>query len=134
MANPSGAKGYRGEFPIVEYLKRRGFKYAYRLKQQGVQDKGDVGHIEDVVIEVKNVAKYALAEWMKELAYEKRNARAVTGAVVMKPKGIGDTRVGDWWAVLTLEDYVGLLIGAGYGPFENPEDHDDPVEEPRLRR
>jgi len=132
MANPSGDKGYRGEFPVVEYLKRRGFKYAYRLSKQGANDKGDVGNIEDVVIEVKNVARYDIPGWMKETIAEKKRAGARTAAMVMKPKGVGDTRVGEWWAVLTLEDYAQLLIDAGYGPYEEAQDV-APAKEPRPR-
>jgi hypothetical protein len=118
MANPSGAKGYRGEFPVLDYLRRRGFRHAYRLRTQGIADKGDIGNIDDVVIEIKNVSIYDISGWMRETRKEKANAKAETAAMVMKPKGVGDTRIGEWWAVMTLEDYVSLLIKAGYGPHE----------------
>jgi hypothetical protein len=118
MANPAGAKGYRGEQPVIDYLKKRGFRWAYRLRSQGVNDKGDVGNIENVVIEIKNQAIYKISEWMRETKVEKGRAKAETAALVVKPKGHGDGRIADWWTILTLEDYVSLLIKAGYGPNE----------------
>jgi hypothetical protein len=121
MANPSGNKGYRGENPVLLYLRRRGFRHTYRMRTQGIHDKGDIGNIDDVVIEVKNAAIYDIPGWMRETAKEKSNAKAETAAMVMKPKGVGETRIGEWWAILTLEDYVSLLIKAGYGPHEMPK-------------
>jgi hypothetical protein len=132
MVNPQGKKGYEGEVPVVEYLKRRGFRNAYRRNKQGSNDKGDVGNIEGVCIEIKNVARYDIPGWMKETAVEKKRAGARTAAMVMKPKGVGSLRVREWWAVLTLEDYVQLLIDAGYGPHEEAQD-DAPPQEPRSR-
>jgi hypothetical protein len=117
MANPSGAKGYRGEQPVVEYLKSFGFFRAYRPGKQGTNDKGDVHGIDGVAIEIKNHGVYKFPEWMKELVKEKRNAAAETSALVVKPRGIGETRVKDWWVVMTLEEYAQLLEAAGYGPF-----------------
>lgn len=122
MANPSGDKGYRGEFPVLDYLRRRGYRHAYRLRTQGVNDKGDIGNIDDVVIEIKNRAIYDFPGWVREMRKEKANAKAETGAVVIKPKGVGETRVAEWWVVLTLEDYTSLLIKAGYGPHEREPD------------
>ena len=122
MANPAGRKGYNGEAPVIDYLKRRGFRWVYRAGRQGVKDKGDVGNLDGVCIEIKNVSRYTIGPWMKETAAEKQNASARTAALVMKPYGIGDTRVGEWWAVLTLADYVQLLIDAGYGPHEEQDD------------
>jgi hypothetical protein len=39
---------------------------------------------------------------MRETAVEKKNARAETAALVMKPRKVGDTRIGEWWAIMTL--------------------------------
>lgn len=118
MANPSGAKGYAGEAPVLEYLKTRGFFRAYRRRSQGTLDKGDIGGIDDAVIEIKNQGVYKLAEWIKEMTLEKANASATTAALVFKPRGIGASRVDKWWVVLELGDYVTLLKKAGYGPVD----------------
>lgn len=116
MANPSGDKGYRGEAPVLAHLLQRGFHRVYRLRSQGVSDKGDIGGIDGVCIEVKNRGVYNLAGWMKETAREKGNSGAETSALVIKPKGVGDTRVGQWWVMMTLDEYVDLIEHAGYGP------------------
>lgn len=116
MANPAGRKGYAGEAPVVEFLKLFGFYRAYRTRAQGNQDKGDVGGIDKVCLEIKNHGRYSFPAWMKELRAEKKNANAETSAVIIKPIGVGTSRVGEWWALMTLEEYSRLLKKAGYGP------------------
>jgi hypothetical protein len=111
-----------GEIPVENYLRSRGFRRAYRLRHQGVIDKGDIGGIDGVCIEVKNWGVYKIAEWVKEMLHEKANAKARIGAVLMKPKGIGKTRVDQWWIVMPVSDFTQLLIEAGYGPYEGPHD------------
>lgn len=113
-----------GEIPVENYLKQRGFRRAFRLRHQGTIDKGDIGGIDGVMLEVKNHGVYKIAEWMKEVAVEKANAAASIGALIMKPKGIGTTRVGQWWVVMPVTDFSRLLIEAGYGPYEEPHDDD----------
>lgn len=98
----------------------RGFPRTYRLGKQGTKDKGDIGGIDGVCIEVKNQKTYAIAGWMKELAIEKVNKAARIGALIIHPKGIGLTRVNQWWVVMTVADFQTLLIEAGYGPYEDP--------------
>lgn len=122
MANPSGRKGYAGEAPVLDYLLKQGFYRAFRRRTQGVMDKGDIGGIDNVVIEIKNHGVYKFGAWMKELAQEKANAMAWTAALVVKPKGVGSTRVRDWWVVMTLEDYTDLLERAGFGPMHGSEE------------
>ena len=122
MANPSGKKGYAGEAPVLDYLKSRGFFRAFRRRTQGVLDKGDIGGIDNVVIEIKNHGVYKFGSWMKELAQEKSNALAWTAGLVVKPKGVGATRVRDWWVMMTLEDYTALLERAGYGPIRRADE------------
>lgn len=118
MANPSGRKGYAGEAPVLDYLLKQGFHRAFRRRTQGATDKGDIGGIDNLCIEIKNHGVYKFGAWMKELLVEKFNAEADTAALVVKPKGVGTTRVEAWWVVMTLEDYTSLLKKAGYGPVE----------------
>ena len=122
MANPSGKKGYNGEAPVLDYLLKQGFHRAFRRRTQGVVDKGDIGGIDNVVIEIKNHGIYKFGAWMKELAQEKSNALAWTAGLVVKPKGVGATRVRDWWVMMTLEDYTALLERAGYGPIRRADE------------
>lgn len=118
MTNRSGKKGWAGEAPVLAWFKARGFYRAYRLRTQGAKDRGDIGGIDGAVIEVKNHGVYKFAEWMKETAVEKANADARLGALVVKPKGVGETKVGQWWVVMTLADFTTLLADADYGPRE----------------
>lgn len=118
MANPAGRKGYAGEAPVLRYLKLRGFYRAYRTRAQGTNDKGDIGGIDGVALEIKNHGVYKFAEWMREIHREKINARATTSALIVKPRGVGGSMVGDWWVLTSLEEYTDLLKRAGYGPHE----------------
>lgn len=115
--NKAGRKGWAGERPVLDYLQSRGWWRAYRLRSQGTMDKGDIGGIDRVAIEVKNRGTYDFPGWMRETAREKANAGAEVAALVVKPRGVGATKVGQWWTMLTLEDFCGLLLRAGYGPL-----------------
>lgn len=119
--NRSGKKGWAGEAPVLAWFITKGFYRAYRMRTQGAADKGDIGGIDRVVVEVKNHGKYDIPGWMRETAVEKANAEARTAALVVKPRGVGNTKVGEWWTILTLEDYTQLLIDAGYGPRKDTE-------------
>lgn len=121
MSNPAARKGNQeGEIPVEQHFIARGFKRVYRLRQQGSIDKGDIGGLDDVCIEIKNHGTYKFPEWMRELAVEKKNLAAKVGALIVKPRGIGKTRVDQWWVVMTVGDFQNLLIEAGYGPYEEP--------------
>lgn len=119
--NRSGRKGWAGEAPVLAYLIQRGFIRSYRMRTQGAADKGDIGGIDNAVIEIKNHGVYKFAEWMRETAVEKANAGARLGALVVKPKGLGAPKVDQWWVTMTLADFTQLLIDAGYGPREDTE-------------
>jgi hypothetical protein len=127
VSNPAARKGNQeGEIPVEQNFVARGFLRVYRLRQQGTIDKGDIGGIDDVCIEVKNHGVYKFGPWMKELAVEKANKAAAIGALIVKPKGIGKTRVGQWWVVMTVSDFQRLLIEAKYGPYVEPtEEHEN---------
>ena len=117
----SARKGnQQGEIPVAANFIARGFHRVYRLGQQGQKDKGDIGGIDGVAIEVKNHGVYKFGPWMKELAVEKAHKQAKIGALIVHPKGIGLTRVDQWWVTMTVADFQCLLIEAGYGPYEDP--------------
>lgn len=123
MTNTAARKGNQeGEIPVEQNFIARGFHRVYRLGKQGTKDKGDIGGIDDVCIEVKNWGTYHFGPWMKELAKKKANKAAKIGALLVKPKGIGKTRVDQWWVVMTVGDFENLLIEAGYGPYKDPEE------------
>lgn len=111
----SRAKGTMAESAVVRFLRENGYPHAERRALSGINDKGDIAGIVGVVVEVKNHAKYKIPEWLREVEVEVANAKADHGFLIVKPNGVGEKRVGEWWAVLPLEGIVRLLREAGYG-------------------
>lgn len=105
-------KGTSAETAVVKYLKQNGFPKAERRALQGVLDKGDISGVDDVVFEVKDHKKMDLAGWVKELEVERKNALALTGAVIHKKRGT--LNVGEWYATMPVDLFIKLLIDAGY--------------------
>lgn len=115
-------KGTWAETAGVDYLCSSGFPYAERMALNGAKDKGDVKVCPGVVAEFKNCATIKLPQWFREVTAEKANAGAKHAFLVVKPAGIGRTRVGQWWAGMLLGDLAELLVEAG-----GPDIVDDPV-------
>ena len=116
-------KGTAAETAVVRWLNSNGFPTAERRALTGQLDQGDVTGIPGVVVEVKNHKSYKIPEWLKETLAEKENAKADIGLLVIKPNGVGDTRVGEWWVVLTLSEAAAILRELGYGePLEGGEE------------
>jgi len=101
-------KGTLAETAVADYL-RQTFPAVERRALSGVNDKGDVAGVPNCVIEVKNQRSYKIHEWMKETETERINAEADIGILVIKPVGIGVSRVSDWWAVVSLETITRLV-------------------------
>lgn len=111
----SRRKGTSAESAVVAYLQANGWTYAERRALMGSKDKGDVTGVPGLCVEVKSAARICIPEWMRETEAERVNAGADYGFLVVKPRGVGDTRVGKWAALLPLEALVELLHAAGYG-------------------
>lgn len=107
-------KGTRAETAVVEYANHSGFPYADRLTLKGVLDRGDVGWCPGIICEVKDDKKFDYPGWLQETAVEKTNAKAEHAFLVVKPRGVGYTRVGMWWSVMYSGDYEALHAAAGY--------------------
>lgn len=112
-------KGTAAETAVVKWLNANGFPTAERRALAGINDMGDITGIPGLVIEIKNHKSYKIPEWLKETMVEKANAKADHAILVIKPNGVGDTRVGDWWVVLTLSEVITMLKEIGYGEGEN---------------
>ena len=95
-----------GASAFVKYLAINGFPYAERRVQHGALDEGDITGTPCLTFEVTNRNKYAIRQWLKEANAEKANARADYCPLIIKPVGVGLTKVADWWAVLPV---VGCL-------------------------
>lgn len=107
MVNRSKKKGSQFETDCVEFLRAHGLPYAERRAQRGSADRGDIAGVIGWVLEVKNCAAMALAEWMKEAERESINDHSYRFAVIHKRKGrnVRDAYVTmplwlavEWWA------------------------------------
>lgn len=114
VVTPSKAKGTRAETMLVRYLRDRGFPYAERRALTGARDLGDITGTPGVVWEVKAGTRLLIPEWLRQTEVERNNAKADMGVLVVKPKGLGDANVGQWWAIKPLFLEAELLKLAGY--------------------
>lgn len=104
----SKQKGTLAETAVADYF-RQTFPAVERRALSGVNDKGDISNVPGCVIEVKNQRSYKIHEWMKETDTERINARADIGVLVIKPNGVGVSKVNEWWAVVSLETVTKLI-------------------------
>ena len=104
----SKRKGTAAESALVDYLGRF-FVGIERRALSGSKDRGDIAGIPKIVIEVKNHKSYKIPEWIKETQIETMNDEAHYGFLVIKPNGIGLTKVEDWWAVMPVSTMVELI-------------------------
>jgi Holliday junction resolvase len=105
-------KGTAAETAVVKWLRANGWKDADRHPLRGQADQGDIKAINNTVLEVKNHRSYQIPAWLREVEAEKQNAKAEFGAIIIKPNGIGLSSVGQWWAVLSVEDFAKLCAKA----------------------
>jgi len=112
MSTPSKRKGSAFELAIAKYLVEQGWKHAERRIAGSTIDKGDIYGIIGCVIEAKNEKRIDLAGYMKELEVECANAKATTGAAIVKKRGT--TNVGEAYAVMPVRMWVDLMKQAGY--------------------
>jgi len=101
-------KGTLAETAVADFLKQI-FTAVERRTLSGKNDRGDIAGVPGCVVEVKNQKSYKIHEWMKETEIERLNASAEFGVLVIKPNGVGVSKVGDWWAVVSLETIRKLI-------------------------
>lgn len=106
-------KGTAAESAVADHL-RATWPHVERRALNGAKDRGDIAGVPGVVVEVKSGATIRIPEWMRETETERVNDGAALGLLVIKPKGVGTTRVADWPVVLPLSSVVELLKEAGY--------------------
>lgn len=107
------SKGTAFETLIVRYLQSKGWVHAERRALHGNLDKGDITGTGPLVWECKNHKTLDFSGWLRETEQERQNANAAHGILVVKRKLYGEPS--DQYAVMRLDDLVGLLKEAGYG-------------------
>lgn len=111
----SKAKGTAAETAVVNFMKTLGhWPYVERRALSGANDRGDIAGIPEFVVEVKAGNRLCIPEWMAETEAERVRDVARFGLLVVKPKGVGLGRVGDWWAIKPLWQEMELMNLAGY--------------------
>ena len=114
----SRAKGTAWESAIVDFLRGHGWPHAERRALNGARDRGDIAGLPGLVIEAKDANRIELAEWVKEVCAEARNAEP--DPAVMPPIGIvwahrkGKASPGDGYVIMDGRTLVRLLKEAGW--------------------
>lgn len=101
-------KGTLAETAVAEYLQTI-WPTVERRVQSGANDKGDIAGVPNTVVEVKNQATYKISEWLRETETERQNAKADLGLLVIKPKGVGVSKIDQWWCVVDLATIAKLI-------------------------
>jgi hypothetical protein len=101
-------KGTLAETAVATYLQSI-WPLVERRTTAGQNDKGDIAGVPYSVVEVKNQRSYKIAEWLRETEKERQNAQTDLGLLVIKPNGVGVSKVDQWWVVVDLATIAGLL-------------------------
>lgn len=107
------AAGTRLERLVADYLALHVDDRIDRRVKTGAKDRGDVGGLrhlgQRVVVEVKDTARWTPSAWLAETEIERGNDDAGVGVLVCKR--VGRSQPGDQLVMMTLADFVSLLIG-----------------------
>lgn len=110
MSQSRKARGMRTQLLVAEWFKARGFPYA---ESAGAGRSGvDVKNLPGLACEVKARRDFNLTGFLKQAVSQREHGLPF---VVVRPDGYGETRVGEWAAMLTLEDFTDLIHRAGLG-------------------
>jgi hypothetical protein len=104
VSNRSKAKGDRGELEVLGIFAGAGFAQIVRPRPGAEHDKGDLGGIPDLTVQVKNIDDLASAiqKGLKDLAMQRENHGTRWGVVAAK------RRLKGWIAVQPLEEWAAM--------------------------
>ena len=104
-------RGYRSQKVLAMYLAENGFPFAESTGagRSGSDVTGTVG----IDWEVKARAGFSPGATLKQL--KDRGSELDLKVAVLRLNGQGEASIGDWVALLSFEQLVGLLREAGYG-------------------
>lgn len=111
MTNPSRSRKRRGadtQRALAAHLATNGWPYA---TDAGAGRQGsDILGCPGLSWEIKARADFNPTGWLNQ-----GTRRAGLNLVAYRPTGYGPARIGDWPAILRLDDLIWLLRAAGYG-------------------
>lgn len=109
MVNKGKKIGTAAETLVVRYMQSRGWPVAKRNPPAGRQDIGDIDPRQPkLVIEVKADKGLRFPDFLRETEAERVNAGASVGVCVIKPPGVGKTRMNLWWMLMSSGTYDAL--------------------------
>jgi hypothetical protein len=115
MANVNKRKGDITEVSTRAWYRDHGFPWTARTRAGYTRDAGDLHLCPGAIAQVKNCRVLRWQEWFQQLKDQRAEAKADIAWLVVKRPGLGSTNVGQWLAVMTVEDHAALLRAAGYG-------------------
>lgn len=101
----SKQKGTWAESKVRDYLALV-WPGVIRPAQKGAKDEGDLTGVPHTTIEVKNCGRYNIPAWLRETSIEQANAGTDYAVLVVKPNGVGESRMGEWWAIVPLAHWT----------------------------
>lgn len=111
-------RGLRSQKVLADWYKVRGWFYA---ESTGAGRSGvDITGMPGLAVEVKARTGFEPVAWLRQAERE-----AGLPFVVFRPNGMGETRVGEWGVLMTVEHHTVLLHQAGYGDSVPAEDQQD---------
>jgi hypothetical protein len=107
------AAGTRAESAVAAFFRTHVDDRIERRTKTGSKDRGDLSGVRHLgqrgCVEIKDVTRLALGEWIAEAETERGNDDALFGAVIHKKRGVSD--VGSWYCTMTVRDLAALLTG-----------------------
>ena len=117
MSNPNGQRGAKAERDLVVWLRENGWPDACRARGEGPVDRGDIGGIPRVAVQVKAAKRpeYVMPRLREAQAGALVQAHGRRPIAVVRLPGVGDPA--QWWAATTVEPFTRFTMhGIGVGP------------------
>jgi len=125
MSNPNRRKGTRAELLVAKFLNANGHPKAERSRAGWSDDRGDIDNVEHLTVEVKDQRRHDIGCWLKELEIEQKNRGTNHGVCVVKK--LGAIKVEDWYAIMTMSEFIKLWNAYQNIPNNPPPSHTDTV-------
>lgn len=108
------ARGRESEFIIARLYQKYGAPLAEAVPK--FLPGRDVRKVPHVAPEVKSAVGFDVIAWTKQA---KKNALPDEVPVIhYRPNGYGESKINDWPVIMRTEDFMKLLVAAGYLPGE----------------
>ena len=121
MSQSRKHRGYRSQKVVADWFVQHGFPHA---ESAGAGRSGnDVTGVPGLRIEVKARRAFSPLAWLRQVRAGTEEWHHGVPFVVFRCDGQGEANVGEWGALLRLDDLTTLLNEAGYGtPVLEPND------------